>query len=169
MGKKEFWKDVPYTNGCYEASTLGYIRRKHDKMPLKNRKRKDGYLIVTLKFRNFKETFYVHRIIATTFLENEQSLPFVNHIDENKQNNNVANLEWCTAKHNNNHGTRCERISKSLCKKVVQYDMQGNIVKVWNSIKEATETLKIRNISQACRGLRNKAGGYKWGYLHGRG
>lgn len=168
MSKKEFWKDVPNTNGFYEANTFGEIRVKHNKTLLKQRKRKDGYLLVNMYINKHKTTKYVHRVIATTFIPNIHNLSFVNHIDENKQNNNVKNLQWCTSKENNNHGTRGLRISKTLCKKVVQYDLNGNVVDVWDSIKEATGTLKIRNISQACRGLRKKAGGYKWRYFNER-
>lgn len=168
MSKEEFWRDIPNTNGFYEANTFGIIRRKHDKTPLKQRKRKDGYLLVDLVCNGVKKTEYAHRIIALTFIPNDNKFPCINHIDENKQNNNVDNLEWCTAKKNNNHSTRGARISKSLCKKVCQYDMQGNIVRVWDSVKDATEQLGIRNISQACRGLRKQAGGYKWRYKNER-
>ena len=169
MSKKEFWCEIPNTNGFYEASVLGRIRRKNDKTLLRQRKRKDGYMLVNIICNGVNKTEYVHRLIALTFIPNKEGFPCVNHIDENKQNNSVDNLEWCTAKKNNNHSTRGARISKSLCKKVCQYDMQGNIVRVWDSVKDATEQLGIRNISQACRGLRNKAGGYMWRYYDERG
>jgi hypothetical protein len=168
MAKSKEWKEIPNTNGIYEASIYGDIRRKDNKITLKCRTRKDGYVLVSLRCGGVRKTRYVHRLIALTFIPNEHNLPCINHIDENKQNNMVSNLEWCSIKENNNHATRVERISNKLCKKVCQCDMKGNVLKVWNSIKEATEELKIRNISQVCLGVRNKAGGYKWRYCNER-
>ena len=168
MNETELWKDILCTNGTYEVSNLGNVRNKKNGKILKPRTRSDGYMVVQLCICGVSKTYYVHRLVATEFIENRFNLRCVNHIDENKQNNNVSNLEWCTAMINNNHGTRGKRISKTLSRKVMQYDFDGNVVKIWGSVKEATETLKIRNISQACRGLRKKAGGYKWGYCDER-
>ena len=102
--------------------------------------------------------------MAETFIPNPNNLIFANHKDENKSNNCVSNLEWCTCAYNNNYGTRGKRIGNSLNMKVNQYDLSGKFIRQWESIKKATEALKIRNISQACRNIRKQAGGFIWKY-----
>ena len=81
------------------------------------------------------KTLYIHRLVAKTFIPNPNNYEIVNHIDENPLNNNVDNLEWCTQKDNVRHGTcqqrRIEKVSKG---KIIQYDKQGNIIKIWNSL-----------------------------------
>lgn len=161
MEIKEFWKDIPdFSN--YQASNKGKIRNKRNKKILKNNKRKDGYEVICLVVNNIHKMCYVHRIIAKTFIDNPNKLSFINHKDENKSNNNIDNLEWCTQKYNNNFGTRGKRISKALNLKIIQCDLNENFIKNWESIKEATDTLKIRNISQVVNGKRKQAGGYIW-------
>lgn len=86
----------------------------------------------------------------------------INHKDENKSNNSLKNLELCNQKYNNNYGTRGKRISKTLAKKVNQYDLDGNFIRSWNSHKEAETTLHIFNISSVLSNRRKSAGGFIW-------
>ena len=106
--------------------------------------------------------YLVHRLVAQAFIPNPQNKPQVNHIDEDKENNRVENLEWVTAKENANHGTRNIRCSQSKYKKVVC----SNGV-VYNSMLEAGAKLGIlpQHISRVCRGLRKTTGGYSFKYL----
>lgn len=67
---------------------------------------KDGYLKVTLSKDGESKKFYLHRLVAIQFLDNPDNLPQVNHIDGNKLNNQVSNLEWCTKQENQNHAVR---------------------------------------------------------------
>lgn len=74
--------------------------------------KKHGYADIQLT-KNKKITWFrLHRLVAEAFIPNPDSLPLVNHKDENPLNNKVSNLEWCTYKHNNNYGTRNKRISE---------------------------------------------------------
>lgn len=81
---------------------------------LKPIKDKNGYLVVTLSKDNKGKTYKVHRLVAQTFLPNPDNLPCINHIDEDKTNNRVENLEFCTYQYNNAYGTRIEKIKKKL-------------------------------------------------------
>ena len=96
------------TNGKYWVTNYGRVFR----APCKYRPEwnevfgettKQGYQRVNLSFGKTSKKFYVHRLVCQSFLKNEQSKPFVNHIDGNKLNNNVQNLEWCTASENERH------------------------------------------------------------------
>ena len=100
-------------------------------------------------------------LISDSGILNPNNLPQVNHKDENKLNNSVNNLEWCTAKYNCNYGTRNKKISSPvLC---------IELNKKYNSIKEASEDLKIfySNISHCCSNSKpyKTAGGYHWKYI----
>ena len=115
---KVVWKDIKGYEGIYQISNFGevirlrsYDSRNHlrNSKILKQRTTSDGYLQLGLH-KNGKETKYlVHRLVAEAFLPNPDNLTEVNHIDENKQNNCISNLEWCTHKYNTNYGTCQER------------------------------------------------------------
>ena len=110
---KEIWKDIKGYEKLYQVSNLGNVRRikfinnrtQKDKIKmLKLIKDKKGYLKINLWKNNKSKMFLVHRIVAETFILNPNNLPQVNHKDENKSNNCVENLEWCSQKYNNNYG-----------------------------------------------------------------
>ena len=109
----EVWKDIVGFEGLYQVSSEGRIRRNNGELKAA-RQTKNGYLITDLKRRGEKETHYVHRLVASAFIENVYGYPQINHKDENKANNNVENLEWCTAKYNCNYGNHNEKLSKAL-------------------------------------------------------
>ena len=123
-----------------------------------------------------RKDLLLHRIVAETFIENKESKPFVNHKDENCFNNNINNLMWCTHKENMNWGTRNKRISLKntnnlkRCKKIIQYDKNGNYIKEYSSIKEACKQLNIKpsHIGACCENKygRKTAYGYKWKYAN---
>ena len=98
-------RDIPNFEKLYAATEDGRIWSYRRKKFLTNCGEADNYQVVTLTVDGVHRTFYVHRLIAQAFLPNPNNLPQVNHIDENKSNNNVSNLEWCTAKYNCNFGT----------------------------------------------------------------
>lgn len=117
---QEIWKDIPRYIGYYQASNLGKIKSierngtKKGGRILKPVLAKNGYLVMTLRANGIKRVEKVHRLIAETFLSNSNNLPQVNHKDENKENNYVDNLEWCTQKYNINYGNRNKKVSNKL-------------------------------------------------------
>lgn len=110
----------------------------------------------------------IHRLVAQAFIPNPNDLPQVNHKDENKANNCIDNLEWCTAKYNSNYGNRTKKVSKALSKKIEQYDINGNFIKEWDSMIEATKNVGVKSnchIWQCCNKQRKSAYGYVWRYV----
>lgn len=109
---KETWKPIPEYNGVYEVSNLGKVRKrcKNGKIIiLKPRLNYKGYGRVALINHYKRKEFCVHRLVAKCFIENKYHKPQVNHIDGNKTNNNVNNLEWVTAKENCIHRSKLYR------------------------------------------------------------
>ena len=102
----------------YEISDYGEVKISKNNKVLKKSVDSSGYYKVTLTNNNERKTFFVHRLVALAFIPNPNNMGQVNHIDENKKNNNVANLEWCDITYNCNHGTRNQRISDANRNKV---------------------------------------------------
>lgn len=100
------------------------------------------------------------------FITKEQGKDQVNHIDGNKKNNRVDNLEWCNQKDNMQHSYKIG-LRKKVVREVNQYDLKGNFIKKWNSIMKVQRTLGIwnTNISACCLGKRESAGGYVWKFV----
>ena len=128
-----------------------------------------GYYIVTLVNNGVRKNQSIHRLLAQNFIPNPLNKPQVNHIDCNKQNNALSNLEWVTAKENSRHAVDnglCDEGRKKQEVAIIQYDLQGNTVAEHVSIHEAGRTTGIawQNISKVVRGIRKTAGGYHWSY-----
>lgn len=150
----------------YQVSNLGNVRKTKNKRILKPFDTGRGYLNVKLSKNNIAKTVSVHRLVAKAFIPNLNNLEQVNHKDENKKNNNVNNLEWCTHKYNQNYGTRKIIVAKKKFKEVNQYNLDGSFIRSWISITETSRQLKIKdsNIIAVCKGKRKSAGGYIWKY-----
>ena len=166
----EIWKKIKI-NSNYEISNYGNIRsldhyntNGRTTILYKGKKLKPviirGYYRVIISGKQL----YIHRLVAEHFLENPNNYPCVNHKDENKLNNNMDNLEWCTYGYNVNYGNRNNKAKISKSKPVLQYDKNGNFIKEWFGIKNAGENLKIASsdIGECCIGKRKTAGGYAW-------
>lgn len=176
---QEIWKDIAGYENLYQVSSFGNVRSKDrtikrnsdytGDLPLKGRLLKArisnaGYKRVTLCKKNKMKTFSVHRLVAITFIDNPQNLPFVNHKDENKLNNHVSNLEWCTNEYNMSYGTVGKRISKAKSCPVFQYDISGNFLCKYESITQASDItgFSISGIAMCCRKQYHTYMGYVW-------
>lgn len=173
------WKDITGFEGLYQVSDKGEVKRlesykKHSRSGelfklkeriLKQSKDKDGYLLVGLKDVNGKmKSYRVHRLVAQAFIPNTNNLEQVNHIDENKLNNEVSNLEWCSSKYNVNFGLRTTKQVESQSKQVVQM-LNNQIINKYPSMNEAARALGHKNggaISSCINGKTKTAFGYTW-------
>ena len=178
---QEIWKDIYFIeNGIeydyrrlYQVSSKGRVKslsynHTGKERILKAAKTKDGYLHVQLCTDKKKKWFRVNRLVAFMFIPNDdpEHKTDVNHIDENKENNLVENLEWCNRKQNCNHGTRNEKIAKSLSKKVIGCSLTDTKVIILQSTQQAKKFgFNQGNICECCNGRRKSHKGYRWYYL----
>lgn len=154
----EIWKDIAGYEGYYQISNFGRVKSLQTKAYshakkcavvvlrekiLKPYPNTDKYLLVDLNKDGKRNCQKVHRLVAKAFIPNENDYPQVNHKDENKQNNCVENLEWCTCQYNTTYGTAKLRMAQKQMKKVIQISETGEIIRKWNSIKEAAEDLSV--------------------------
>ena len=127
---------------------------------------KYGYERVMLYKHGKSKLKQVHRLVAEAFIDNPDNLPQVNHKDENKLNNSVDNLEWCDAKYNCNYGTRTERKAKSRQIPILQYTLDGEFVREWESAKQAEREggFSAVHICNVLKGKRPHHKNFKWIY-----
>ena len=113
---EEIWKDIEGYEGIYQVSNNGRVRSLlYNKIKmLKTQTYKRGYKYIALSKNGEKKKYKIHRLVAQAFIPNPNNYPQINHKDEDKSNNYINNLEWCTPKYNNNFGTRNERAGQSL-------------------------------------------------------
>lgn len=174
---KEIWKDIKEYQGKYQVSNLGKIRtlikwdlnkRKYIATikNIKLREDKDGYILVDLHKNNKTKTFKVHRLVAEAFISNSNNYPQINHKNEIKNDNRVENLEWCSNEYNAVYGTKVQRTAEKHKKHILKYDLKGNFIKEYNSLKEASidNNVFFTNISAVCRGKQKTAYGFIWKY-----
>ena len=152
----EIWKDIKGYEGLYQVSNLGRVRSLNRidslgrwrcgkiKATVDNG---NGYKLVNLKHKGKQKMVTVHKLVAEAFILNPDNLPCINHKDENKYNNCVNNLEWCTYKYNNNYGTLRTRsaISNINNPKVAKRIKCIETGVIYPSIAEAERQLHIHN------------------------
>lgn len=176
---KEIWKDIPNYEGLYQISNFGNVKSLKRKVKNKNGYRdikekilhnyinKNGYYAVTLRKNCNIEVKLIHRLIAEMFIPNPNNYPCINHKDGNKSNNSINNLEWCSYSYNTKEAFRLglnKHIDFKEKKKISQYDLEGNFIKEWKSIYNASKITGIARscISKVCNHNRYSAGGYLW-------
>lgn len=166
----ENWRPIEGFEG-YWVGRDGRVYSRFKKRALKPAPIKSGYLTLALRFKGKLKTFYVHRLVAQTWIPkpNEVSL-VVDHIDGNKLNNSADNLRWVSAKQNiNNPVTRAkadEKIRDSASVPVLQIDPTGNLVKRWPSISAAANFFGVHtsSIGFCSRGRTKTSCGFRWQY-----
>lgn len=173
--QEEIWKDIEGYEGKYQISNLGNVKSLSRKITTHGKsyrilperiispKKVNSYLSVILYDSLSCKSFKIHRLVAQAFIHNPNNYPQVNHIDGNKENNCVDNLEWCTQSYNMKEAYRIG-LQKPRKFRINQYDLHGNFIKTWDSIKSIELYYNNRHISDCCKGKRNKASNYIWRY-----
>ena len=161
--EQEIWKDIVGYEGLYKVSNLGRVKSlRLNKIMGTGNKRYTHLILVKNKV---KKTYDVHRLVAQAFIPNPLNKEQVNHIDGNKQNNCVDNLEWTTIKENMKHAYKNNlyKYHKRIKIKVCQIK-NNRIIKTYDSISQASNETKINatSIGYCLKGKYNKAGGYIW-------
>ena len=182
--QNECWKPIKDYEGIYEVSNYGRVKSLerviynsgtknglytiHEKI-IKQRinKKRHGYCELSLHKNGKEKRFKVHRLVAEAFIPNPNNLPEVNHIDGNKENNTLSNLEWVTSSENQKHRHLIGN-KKTSNRHIGMFNKKGEMVKDFNSILEAVayfnKTSRV-NIDNALQGKQYTAYGYVWKYL----
>lgn len=170
--EEEIWKDIKGYEGLYQVSNSGRVRslprirktgsngstlyRGKILTPSIN-KRGYKYISIHTKRNSSSKKLLLHRLIAEAFIPNPYALPIINHKDENKQNNDINNLEWCDYTYNNRYGTAKARaqqtkLDNGTIRKVCKYNLDGTLISTYNSITEAAKDNQVlkSSISNCC-------------------
>ena len=159
---EEIWKDIPGYDGWYQVSNIGRVKSyKYGKEQILKPYDLKGYNRIALCVDDKRKHILVHRLVAETFIPNPLNLPCINHRNEIKTDNSVYNLEWCDHKYNNSYGTHGLKISNKLkgrknswlAKTVLQYTLDGQLVREWSSTRECGRNgFDQGAVSKCCRG-----------------
>lgn len=184
----EIWKVIDHPSigsfPNYMVSNMGRVKslnyNKTDReWIMKATKSKLGYLQVGFRIKGKQKRFYVHRLVALMFIPNTENLLCINHKDEDKTNNTIENLEWCTHHYNNTYGTRVERVVKKYetsiafkeaiarqYKTVYQYTTDGVLVNIFPSVAEMEKQTEYYgyNVSKCANKKQKTAYGFIWSY-----
>lgn len=163
----EIWKEITGFEN-YMVSNLGRVYSKKSGLILKPGMDKKGYLRVSFYEHGKSNTYKLHRLVAKAFIENPDDLPQVNHKNEDKTDNRVENLEWCTNSYNRYYGTATERTQKANmnCESTSVPVRCIETHKVYPSIREAERDTGAKNIFWCCIGKRKTSNGFHWEYAN---
>jgi len=177
---EEIWRDVVGYEGMYQVSDLGNIKslnynRTGKSKTLAKKHHKFGYVTVTLCKNGVCKNKSIHILVAEAFIANPKSLPCVNHIDGDKENNIVGNLEWVTYSQNTRHAIeKGLRTDSNMCgvtgaenknsRPVFQYEKDGKLVKTWLCVSEAARFYGCSpcTITNCTKGRIKTCKGYVW-------
>lgn len=158
----EIWKQVPNTIKTYYVSNLGRFKNANGRIMENYKPSIGGYIIVLIDTKNHR----LHRIVALTFIDNPENKEQVNHVDGNKTNNAVSNLEWVTNQENQIHKVKMG-LGNNFTRKIGQYDLENNFIKEFPSIVSAAKEVNRSKgtLQGALIGRRPTSGGFIWKYL----
>lgn len=166
---QEEWRDVVGYEGYYQVSNFGNIRsiRFNKIRQIRPAEKSNGYFHVSLCVDRKSKICLVHRLVAKAFIENPNNYPSINHKDENKSNNNMNNLEWCTDSYNCLYGNRNKKISNKIYKPIIQLK-DGIEIKRFVSAKHIKEELGYNPsaISNSIYGKLKNAYGFEWKFVN---
>lgn len=181
MVMKEIWKPIKDYEGLYEISNFGnvkilarnytrynYLTKRYNIIKVKEKITQGtingGYRRICLTKNKVEKNKRIHKLVAEAFIPNPNNYSYVNHIDGNKQNNYIDNLEWCTLYQNNTHAYKTGLRKSTDITPILQYDLEGNFIREYKSINEASKetNLDIRHISRNINGIGKQIGGYKF-------
>jgi len=154
----EIWKTIKEFP-IYSVSNLGRVRNNQSGCILIGGHDRDGYRQVTLRHKGKQYNRRICRLVAIAFIPNPNNLPHVNHKDESKNNDSAGNLEWCTAKYNNNYGNRTQKTRRKI--KCIELN------KIFDGVRVAARHFGCGHttIRMACNNPERTAKGYHWSYL----
>lgn len=161
------WAKIYFNNEVtdYSVSTEGEVRKDSSNYVLCHSLQQD-YHHVTLNIQGKQKRMRVHRLVAEAFIPNPDNKPYVNHIDGNKGNNNVNNLEWVTPSENIQHAVAIGLFKSGVARAVIQYDLKGNEMMTFESASEAARQTgsSQSHITQCCKRQRETDHDYQWRY-----
>ena len=161
------WKKFIYEGQetDYSVSTEGEVRKDTTNYILSQSSQQD-YKFVGLIINGKQKRMRVHRMVALAFIDNPDNKPYVNHINGNRSDNNVENLEWVTPSENTQHAVDTGLFKSGRARAVVQYNLNGEQMATFESATEAARQTggSQSKITMCCRGQRDSANGYQWRY-----
>ena len=181
----EKWKDIKGYEGLYQVSNKARIKSlynyKRNGTNILKPKIKHGYYQIGLRKNKIRKWHQLHRLIAEAFIpdkSNFKSMPYedrskinlddlvINHKDENKLNNDINNLEWCTTSYNNMYGKRMEIVKSKNSKAVIKYNINNQFVEEYSSVADASRQNNVSagNIVSVCKGRYKQIKGYIYAY-----
>lgn len=194
----EEWRDIPHYEGLYQVSNLGQIRsidrfvrrgigttKMLKGIILNPLFQRNGYIFVILSKNGKTKRMAIHRAVALAFIPNPDNKSEVNHINEDKRDNRVSNLEWITIHDNRCYGTRIERgianrdqtgkkngmfgrkgAMNPQSRKILQYDLSGNFIREYENIRIAAEMTNSNpsSISRVAKGYIKQTNSFIWRY-----
>ena len=170
------WLDIKEFNGRYEVSDTGIVRNSSNKREIPQHIINSGYLKVNIKYKGKQNNRLVHRLVALEFCEGFSENLQVNHINAERFDNHANNLEWVTSKENVRDCMKRGTFNVSSAhkvaharrkKKVIQRSLDGKEVNRFDSVRQASKTVKSHenSISRVCRGVGKTCEGFIWEYV----